>query len=450
VSQLPLTKEDWIDIRKISRWNGSLKVYHIAKFLDATPRELLTARKDYGSKYYKNIISVNFDAFLEEHGYKIVESFLATDENFNAVQKEDIEVSIKKYKRYITEGILLIEGKDHKVVLEMDDVFRREEEWALELYYAPKDEKKALNFLTDLEAYSKDHTYLRGAKIDPGLNFIPMNKEYTWDDVILPKSVKREVQLNVDGLLSKLDIYKKNKIAFKRGLILGGVPGTGKTLIGKVICQVANCTFLWVTPKFLTVPRSIARVCELARELSPTVLFLEDIDLYGKHREDNTDSAFLGEFMNQLDGLVENEYVIVIATTNKVDTVEDAVRNRPGRFDRILKLPKPQKAGRLKMLQLHLKSYNIKGIDLDAIASKTDEYTGAHVKELVNTALITAIDEGSLDKEDMVILKAEHFLDNIQKVKTKKISPVGFNTKKSYGLSEEPIDPLNFDDDDDF
>lgn len=128
--------------------------------------------------------------------------------------------------------------------------------------------------------------------------------------------------------------------------------------------------------------------------------------------------------MNQLDGLIENHFVIVIATTNRVDDVEEALRNRPGRFDRIIEIAPPNLAGRIHMLQLFTQNYKLEGVDLEIVAQKTEKYSGAHVKELVITAAITAIDNKSLTEEGLVILKPEFFLSNIEKVRNKKIEPV--------------------------
>jgi len=443
---MDLEKEDWIDINRKSKWHSSLRNNQIEKFLGIESKNCTRVRKDYCVKYYKNIICVSFEKFLKQCGYTIVKKFAVSERDFRAIQKEDIEISQNNFKRYITDGFFFLEGKDHRLVLDMDDVYRREEEWAMELFCDISDESKALDFLIKLETFAKDNSYLKGAKIDPSLNFIPMDKSYTWDDVILPEAIKKEIRLNVDNLLDKLDIYKKNNIVFKRGLILTGIPGTGKTLIGKIICRVANCTFLWVTPKSLGLTRNIASICKLARELAPTVLFLEDIDLYGGHRESNAGTAFLGELMNQLDGLIENEYIIVIATTNKADKVEDALKNRPGRFDRILDLPKPNTEGRLKMLTLYLSKYNVEKLNLEKVSKETTGYTGAHVKELVNTAMIEAIDTGSLTAEDMIILKQEHFTNNIEKVRTKTIVPIGFKQNLAPGVLAvaEPIEPDDF------
>ena len=104
-------------------------------------------------------------------------------------------------------------------------------------------------------------------------------------------------------------------------------------------------------------------IFRLARELAPTILILEDIDLYGEEREVARDAERLGELMNELDGMVDNKEIIVFATTNNLIKVEKALQSRPGRFDRIYKIMNPDFDGRLKILKhfvnkVYTKDYN--------------------------------------------------------------------------------------------
>jgi len=255
--------------------------------------------------------------------------------------------------------------------------------------------------------------------------------------LILPAELKDTLRSNICNLFDKLELYRKNKIVFKRGLILSGVPGTGKTLLGKILCSQIDAAFIWVTPKFLTDAKQVSNICTMARELSPSVLFLEDIDLYGTSRHQTADKSVLGELMNQLDGLIENQYVIVIATTNDEESMEKALKNRPGRFDRIIKIPEPDEVCRLKMLELFTKNLTLDGLDLKAIAKKTASFTGAHMKELVTTAVMNAMDKNSLDKDSNVILTKDHFSSSvISLVKAREFKSIGYTPSEVTDFDE--------------
>ena len=443
---MELTKEEWIQIRRESKWYNDLRVSIFAKFLGIKHKEILCTYKKYDGGFFKNIIVVRFEEFLQKQGYKIVDHFSLDGNDYEALRKEDIEIAPGVYKRCVTLGLLLIEGKDHKFILEFQEAYHPGQ-WNVSIYYCNNDEEKTLKFLTDLEKYALDNNYLKNAKIDPELEHIKFTKKYTWNDLILPDSVRDELITNVDNLFKNIDIYKKAGLTFKRGIILQGVPGTGKTLIGKILAQNCNSSFIWVTSKFLGRADHIATVCKLARALAPTILFLEDIDLYGAHRSVSNDKGILGELMNQLDGLVENEFIVVIATTNEVKTVEDALKNRPGRFDRIIEVPKPDYDCRVKLLELFTKPHITTDVNLKSIAKLTEDFTPAHVKELVTTAVITAIDSKTINEDGKIILTTDYFMNNIQKVKNKKIEPVGFGYNKPLDDDCVPLeDDMDWDD----
>jgi cell division protease FtsH len=432
-------------------WGANYTLFTVSKFLGIIPEKTCVLRKSYGSLFYKNSIVVALDDFLKENNLVIKNNLGLSDNDVYAVGKEDIEISSKVFKRCMTTGLIFIKSKsgDKKWVISFVEGYRTEAIWGIEVFYDEKRADDVKDFIERLELFSKEHSYLKNKKLNPSLEHIDLATNYTWDDVILPEKIKKELDLNIGGLIKKIDTYKQNGIRFKRGIILKGVPGTGKTLLAKIICASVQCTFLWVTPMYLQHAVHIRNVCKLARELSPCILFLEDIDLYGADRSQVGDASLLGELMNQLDGLVENHFIIVIATTNDVQILEGALRNRPGRFDRIIDIPIPNYDDRLLMLQHYTKSYELLDIDLPKIAKNTTDYTGAHVKELVNTALMVAIDENSLSSAGKVVLKHRHFQDNIQKVKEKKIQAVGFgmaSVDDSAIIDNLSIDPLHGED----
>ena len=433
--------EDLSEAIRLGNWHADYMLHASQDFLGCSMEHVCRVYEEYIGKYFRNTIVTALDDFLEKNGFVKVAQKSIGSNGFQIPKKEEIEIAPGVFKSCLTEACFFLEKDKTRLILEFQNSYNSEG-WWVTIFYQDTSEDTAKNFLKSLELYATENSYLRNAKIDASLMFIPVSA-YSWDDVILPVAVKTELQLNVDSLINNIDLYKKNNIKFKRGLILKGVPGTGKTLIGKVICNSAKCTFLWVTPRFLERSSHVKAICEMARQLSPTVLFLEDIDLYSEDRASVRNAPLLGELMNQLDGIIENHYIIVIATTNRVDEIESAIRSRPGRFDRILDIALPTKEGRLQMLTLYTKNYRLDGVDLGDLASRTDKYSGAHIKELVVTAAITAIDEKSLTEEGFVILKPEYFYDNLEKVRNKKVEPVmGFAPPKP---ERDPDGPPDYD-----
>jgi ATP-dependent 26S proteasome regulatory subunit len=178
----------------------------------------------------------------------------------------------------------------------------------------------------------------------------------------------------------------------RRGLILAGPPGTGKTLLGKVLADTLNVSFLWVSPRHVRNATSFQEIMSLARFVAPVVVFLEDLDLFAEEREGNKWMG-LGELMNQLDGAVDNEDIVTIATTNRLDVIEKALRNRPGRFDRIVEIGALDERCRRELFAKLLSRSSISDGEMAHLISATTDYTGAQIQELANTIYILAVDD---------------------------------------------------------
>ena len=186
-------------------------------------------------------------------------------------------------------------------------------------------------------------------------------------------------------------------------------------------------------------PKRVAQIIELCRDLSPAVLFLEDIDLFGGSREQNHNPMMLGELLNQLDGVEENTDIIVIGTTNNKEVLEKALVSRPGRFDKVIDFPLPKYAERLRML----KAFSNGLLDgdvpfLEKVAKEYTKKTGAQIRELVNMAIIFAVEEKSYVEDQKLIITEDHFKQAIDAVAGKDFKQVtGFTTGASSSLGSK-------------
>jgi len=129
----------------------------------------------------------------------------------------------------------------------------------------------------------------------------------------------------------------------------------------------------------------------LARRLRPTILFLEDLDLFAKHRSNWVNPAVLGELLAQLDGLEQNDGLIVLATTNDLDAIEPALKDRPSRFDLVLEIPLPKTNERRAILTRHLEGVGLDEGLLDEAATVTEGLSGAQVREAAFLAVQDAV-----------------------------------------------------------
>ncbi|MBE3050169.1 ATP-binding protein [Candidatus Bathyarchaeota archaeon] len=247
-------------------------------------------------------------------------------------------------------------------------------------------------FLQEWKDAARQHNYLRGRAFFADGELAVRSRLYTWEDVFLPEDVKHTVRTHVENFLRNRPRLKALGVKGRRGLILEGPPGTGKTLMGKVLADTVDASFIWVSPRHVQNPGSFADILEVARFVAPSVIFFEDLDLYAEDRDGGRHSALLGELMNQLDGALDNEDIVTIATTNRLGVVEKALRNRPGRFDRVLSLGTLDDDCRRRLLVRLMARATLSSEDLTHLVSATDGYTGAQIEELANTLYILAVD----------------------------------------------------------
>ena len=180
----------------------------------------------------------------------------------------------------------------------------------------------------------------------------------------------------------------------------------------------------------MSVPIEVSHLFEMARELSPTIIFMEDLDFYASNREDYSGGnvRILGEILNQMDGFEENGDVIVIATTNDIESIEPALRDRPSRFDRILELKPLGLKDRKKLLRKYLRGHEATQI-IEDVAPSMGGYSGAQINEFVILAKKEALKLGDTNEKGIAQVKVHHFEMAISKMKKKKELIMGFKSE---------------------
>jgi cell division protease FtsH len=201
-------------------------------------------------------------------------------------------------------------------------------------------------------------------------------------------------------------LYKNAGAEIPRGILLEGPPGTGKTLLAKAIASEADANFISVAASEfveLFVGMGAAKIRSLfkkARENAPCIIFIDEIDAVGKQRgtginmgNDEREQT-LNQLLAEMDGFADNEGILVMAATNRKDVL-DAALLRPGRFDRLITVPFPDKESRKQILKVHSKNKVLESnINMDLVAELTNGFSGAQIKNLLNEAAILAAREG--------------------------------------------------------
>ncbi len=237
-----------------------------------------------------------------------------------------------------------------------------------------------------------------------------------WDDVILNDKTKADIRLNTISFLG--DKKLSNIGISKRGIMMYGPPGTGKTSIVKAVfkeLEGKNTSRIYATAESFSYS-SVQKLFNVLDYLGPTVLAFEDIDMLGTSRDVVASSGgILGDLLTNLDGMRNNQSpLVVLASTNKLSMLDEALANRPCRFDRKIEVGLPE-AGDLKRLYFkHI------GSDVtDEIIKLSKDFTGSHVVEAVNTATILSANTDKLKSDCLVeacnIIRANFFPEQTTK-----------------------------------
>jgi hypothetical protein len=274
-------------------------------------------------------------------------------------------------------------------------------------------------FYRSLSDWMQKNNFFKGQKIDPEGRFLTL-EDVDEADLILPEQLKGDLFRNVATMIERAPEYAKYGLPAKRGVILAGPPGNGKTLSMKVLAKKLDCTFLWCTPKHVQELDGLAHIYDFARELAPTVVLLEDADAFGIDRRMGQFNPMLGELLQHLDGMVSNQGVVTILSSNYAEVLDSALTRRPGRFDVKLKFNEPDGDRAWEMIRrtLERRKAVFRG-DPDLLRAVGHELakhraSGAHVIETVNYASMLAVERGQ--HGDQLLLTREDFEMSAQRV----------------------------------
>jgi ATP-dependent metalloprotease len=241
-------------------------------------------------------------------------------------------------------------------------------------------------------------------------------------DVVGIEEYQEEVEQIIDFLRNPAK-YRAIGAEIPKGILLSGDPGIGKTLLAKALSTEANISFIYKsgsefsTKYFGGASKNVRKLFKTARKNKPCILFIDEIDSIGGTRTSRESKAFgyvfdgLNQLLYEMDGFTKDDGVLVIAATNKLGDLDPAL-TRPGRFDKILKIPTPNKASREKLMHHYVKKIKLDGADFksDYFLDRTSGFTGADIRNIFNLAALTA---GFNQKAAVTQLDVEGAIDRI-------------------------------------
>ena len=226
-----------------------------------------------------------------------------------------------------------------------------------------------------------------------------------WDDIGGLEEAAGRLREGVELPLKHPEAFRRLGIRPAKGFLLYGPPGTGKTLLAKAAARESEANFIATKSSDLLSKwygeseQQIARLFNRARQVAPTIIFIDELDSLVPARggglgEPQVTERVVNTILAEMDGLEELQNVVLIGATNRPTLIDPALL-RPGRFDELIYVGTPDTAGRRRILAIHTRNMPIaEDVDLEKIAQRTDRFTGADLEDLVRRAGLTALRRG--------------------------------------------------------
>ncbi|MFB6281167.1 MAG: proteasome-activating nucleotidase [Haloferacaceae archaeon] len=278
-------------------------------------------------------------------------------------------------------------------------------------------DRVAVNDSFAVQATLDDETDARAQAME-----IDTSPEVRYEDIGGIDEQIREVREAVEDPLEDPEQFREVGVDPPSGVLLHGPPGTGKTMLAKAVANETDATFIKMAGselvrKFIGEGSRLVRdLFDLAEEREPAVIFIDEIDAIASKRTESKTSGdaevqrTMMQLLSEMDGFDERNDVRIMAATNRFDMLDEAIL-RPGRFDRLIEVPKPDREGREVILRIHTRDMNVADdVDYGALAADLDGYSGADIAALATEAGMFAI------RDERTVVTQADFEDAHEKI----------------------------------
>jgi cell division protease FtsH len=378
--------------------------------------------------FYDELLAWVLDTYIHENDWKVLR--ILNQQNNPEPRYRKMSIGPGKEVEVIANGAMFLQRGEARLIVQLW-LWRR----AMVIISCDAANRTvAEQFAADINRLMVERNPYRKANIHYGLfiDFLEVKKR-NWEDLILSKSLKEAIRINSVEFLNHSQLLKKYDIPAKRGILLAGMPGTGKTLISKIIMSTSpDITCIESETSRLGDPDYIESLYDLADDLKPAIIFLEDLDIAGRDRfaEGNPRDTGLVALLAALDGIEECSGVVTIATTNCVQVLDKALRDRPSRFDTVIEMCLPNFDERRHLIKKLSKRIPIEAKTIQHIAEKTSGFTPAQLQEVVYSMVIRKQSKfGNKEMKLPLRFQSEDIQTAIAQVARSKTGDMGFRMR---------------------
>jgi transitional endoplasmic reticulum ATPase len=253
--------------------------------------------------------------------------------------------------------------------------------------------------------------------------------EVSWEDIGGLQQTKDRLQEMVEWPQRYPDKFQKMGIEVPKGILMYGMPGTGKTLLAKAVANEANANFISIKgPEVFSKyvgesEEAVREIFKKARQVAPCILFIDEIDAIAPRRGGRSSDSGVGDrvvnqLLTELDGIESLEGVTVIAATNRPDMIDPAIM-RPGRVDRNVEVEIPDEEGRRKIFEVHTRDMPVsEDVDLDELSSETEGFVGSDIESVCREAGMNAL-RSDIDTEEATMDDFRESIEDVRPTATK-------------------------------
>lgn len=377
------------------------------------------------AKYYGKLLTWALHQYLERNHWEVLSTvgYICSEPIYTEVDTGSCIVNL------LENGHLLVEKDTTRYVITVDvNPMRR---GSIKIEGLAEDQEDMNQFVAGVSSIADKENFYQGRKLEFSgiLRFLDV-KDRTWESIALDEEISKDIRFNTLGFLRRCNEWTEYGIPLKRGVLLASEPGMGKTIICRAIMtEAGGITCITTNSYAIDLDNFFYEIYDIAQDLSPSIVFIEDIDIIGQERAEYgySHGSALFSLLSVMDGVEEKKEIVTVATTNCVEKLDLALKQRPARFDRVIRLPFPSACQRRELIRRLSEKIPLNDDIQEYLTIKTENFTPAQIQEIVFSLVIN----GQRNEGNPAFTKTD-IDQSISRLNNKKGCHMGFTIQNNH------------------